>query len=166
MKRRNRLCFFAKDVWHISRSFTHILHTIVCSLAQSRFVKCTFCSEWLHGLALPGPVVNTPVYTYTCRVTVRNTKETSRRRITVTSSFNEISTHKVLTYVDYKTVSGVFQNIYPHPLSTQRVCPLPAPMAGATHSPGSEGVGGQYFGRCQHWIGLSQYNRYVSTYQN
>ncbi len=124
------------------RIFTNILHTIVCSLAQSRFVKCTFCSEWLHGLALPVPVVNTPVYTYNCRVTVRNTKETSRRRITVTSSFNEISTHKVLTYVVFRAVSGVFQNIDPHPLSTQRVCPPLAPMAEGTHSQGSEGVGG------------------------
>jgi hypothetical protein len=31
--------------------------------------------------------------------------------------------HKVLTYVEYRAVSGVFQNIDPHPLSTQRVCP-------------------------------------------
>jgi hypothetical protein len=30
-----------------------------------------------------------------------------------------------------------------HPLTTQRVCPPPAPMAGGTHSPGGEGVGGQ-----------------------
>jgi hypothetical protein len=29
----------------------------------------------------------------------------------------------------------------PHPLSTQRVCPPPAPKAGGTHSPGGEGGG-------------------------
>ncbi len=27
-------------------------------------------------------------------------------------------THKVLTYEEYRSVSGVFQNIDPHPLST------------------------------------------------
>ncbi len=37
-----------------------------------------------------------------------------------------------------------------HPPSTQRVCPPPAPKAGgATHSPGGEGLGGQYFARRQ-----------------
>ncbi len=41
--------------------------------------------------------------------------------------------HKVLTYVEYRAVSGVFQSIDPpYPLSTQRVCPPP-------HSPGGEG---------------------------
>ncbi len=34
--------------------------------------------------------------------------------------------HQVLTYVEYRAVSGVFQNI-PHPVSTQRVCHPPAP---------------------------------------
>jgi hypothetical protein len=33
--------------------------------------------------------------------------------------------HKIHTYVEYRTVSGVFQNIDPHPLSTLRVCPPP-----------------------------------------
>jgi hypothetical protein len=47
--------------------------------------------------------------------------------------------HKALTYVEYRAVSGVFQNIDP---PTQRVCPPPAPKAGVgggTHSPGGEG---------------------------
>jgi hypothetical protein len=41
--------------------------------------------------------------------------------------------HKVLKYVEYRAVSGVFQNIDPpgpHPLYTQRECPFPAPKAG------------------------------------
>jgi hypothetical protein len=38
--------------------------------------------------------------------------------------------HKVLTYVEYRAVSDVFQYIDPHPLSTQRVCPPPAPWGG------------------------------------
>jgi hypothetical protein len=70
-------------------------------------------------------------------------------------------THKVLTYVDYRTVSGVFQNIDPPPtpLSTQRVCPPPAPKAGGTHSPGGEGGGGvNILEDASHRIGLLQYN--------
>jgi hypothetical protein len=51
-------------------------------------------------------------------------------------------THKVLTYVEYRAVSGVFQNIDPPtPLSTQRVLP-PHQRPGGTHSPGGEGGGG------------------------
>jgi hypothetical protein len=58
--------------------------------------------------------------------------------------------HKVLTYIEYRAVSGVFRTILlTPPLSTQLVCPPPAPKAGGTHSPGGEGVGGQYFGRRQ-----------------
>ncbi len=66
------------------------------------------------------------------------------------SSLPVTYTHKVLTYVEYRAVSGVFQNIDPHPLYTQRLCPPPAPKAGGgTHSPGCEGVGGHYCGRRQ-----------------
>jgi hypothetical protein len=54
----------------------------------------------------------------------------------------ESQLYKVLPYVEYRAVSGVFQNIDPHPLSTQRVCPPPS------HSPGGEGVGVN-FGRRQ-----------------
>ncbi len=51
-------------------------------------------------------------------------------------SFENNVQHKVLPYVEYRTVSGVFQNIDPNPLSTQRVYPHPAPKAGwYTHSP-------------------------------
>jgi hypothetical protein len=60
--------------------------------------------------------------------------------------------HKVLTHVEYRAVSDVFQNIDPPPLSpssNQRVCPPPAPKARGTHSPDGEGMGSQYFGRRQ-----------------
>ncbi len=66
--------------------------------------------------------------------------------------------HKVLTYIEYRAVSavsGVFQTTKlltpppPPPLYPARVSPPPAPKAGGTHSPGGEGVGGQYFGRRQ-----------------
>jgi hypothetical protein len=38
--------------------------------------------------------------------------------------------HKVLTYIEYRAVSGIFRTIDPHPLSLYRVCPPPAPKAG------------------------------------
>ena len=59
--------------------------------------------------------------------------------------------HKALTYIEYRAVSGVFRTIdLPTPLHPASVSSL-APKAGAggTHSPGGEGVGGQYFGRRQ-----------------
>ncbi len=46
-------------------------------------------------------------------------------------------------------MSGVFQNIDPHPLTARRVCTLPALCGGMTHSLGGEVVGGHYFGRRQ-----------------
>jgi hypothetical protein len=39
--------------------------------------------------------------------------------------------HKALTYVEYRAVSGVFQNIDPHPLTARRVCTPPPPAFGA-----------------------------------
>ncbi len=72
-----------------------------------------------------------------------------------------IKIHKVLTCEEYRAVSGVFQNIDPHPLSTQRVCPPAAQKAGGTHSPGIEGVGVNILEDARHWIGLLQY--YLST---
>ena len=54
--------------------------------------------------------------------------------------------HKVLTYVEYRAMSDVFQNIDPPPPSPPDECVLPPPnKSGGTHSPGREG--GQYFGR-------------------
>ncbi len=46
-------------------------------------------------------------------------------------------------------MSLVFQNIDPPPPSPPGECvpPPPPTKAGVTHSPGEEGVGGQYFGR-------------------
>jgi len=63
----------------------------------------------------------------------------------------------------YRAVSGVFQNIDPQPLLHPASVSSPRTKGGrvhSAHSPGGEGVGGQYFGRRQtrHWIGLSQYN--------
>ncbi len=64
-----------------------------------------------------------------------------------------ISKHKVLTYVEYRAVSGVFQNIdAPPPLPLASVSfPLTiSEGGGGTHSPGGEGGGGSIiFGRRQ-----------------
>jgi hypothetical protein len=79
--------------------------------------------------------------------------------------------HKVLIYVEYRAVSGVFQNIDPPP-PYQPASVYPPPLVrGRTHLLGGEGVGGQYFGRRQtqlctlhiledarYWIGLLQCN--------
>jgi hypothetical protein len=58
--------------------------------------------------------------------------------------------HKVLTYIEYRAVSGVFQNIDPLPPSPPSKCVLPPHQrrGGGTHSPGGEGVG-ECFGRRQ-----------------
>ena len=45
-------------------------------------------------------------------------------------------------------MSDVFQILTPHPLSNQRVCS--PPKAESTHSPGGEGVGGQYLEDVRH----------------
>jgi len=79
----------------------------------------------------------------------------------------DIYDHKVLTYVEYRAVSSVFQNIdppSPSPVSTQRVCPPTAPKAWATLSPGGEGGGGSIFWKTID-IGFASYMQYdLSTY--
>ncbi len=70
---------------------------------------------------------------------------------------------KVLTYVEYRAVSGVFQNIDPPPLpSPPSECVLPpAPKAGDTHSPGGDWWGGwgvNILEDARNTIGLLQYN--------
>ncbi len=58
--------------------------------------------------------------------------------------------HKVLTYVEYRNVSGVFQNIDPSPPSPPSECVLPPHQRrGIQTRRAVRGVGGQYFGRRQ-----------------
>jgi hypothetical protein len=76
--------------------------------------------------------------------------------------------HKVLTYVEYRAVSDVFQNIYylpytPSPPSECVPSPPPAPRAGGTHSQGGEGDGGSIFWETPA-IGLASSNN-LSTKQ-
>jgi hypothetical protein len=55
-------------------------------------------------------------------------------------------------YLEYRTVSGVFRTIDPPPPLPLASVSSPPPTkggGGCTHSPGVEGVGGQYFGRRQ-----------------
>jgi hypothetical protein len=66
--------------------------------------------------------------------------------------------NKVLTYIEYRAVSGVFRTTLLTPLSSQRVCPPPAPKAGGSHSQGGEGGGVNISEDARHWIGLLQYN--------
>jgi hypothetical protein len=58
--------------------------------------------------------------------------------------------HKVLTYVEYRAVSGVFQNIYPHPPFHPASVSSPRTKGGEAHNRRAVmAVGGQYFGRRQ-----------------
>ncbi len=67
--------------------------------------------------------------------------------------------HKVFTYVEYRAVSGVFQNIDPpRPLSTQRMYPHPASKAGGGNTRRARGGGGNILEDARHWMGLLQYN--------
>jgi len=53
-------------------------------------------------------------------------------------------------YVEYRAVSGVFQNIDPHPLLHPASVSSPRTKGeGGTHSTGGGGMGSQYFGRRQ-----------------
>ncbi len=68
--------------------------------------------------------------------------------------------HKVLTYVyrEQSSVSGVFRTIDPHPLSTQRVCPLPAGGYTLHTRRAVSGWGVNSSDDARHWIDLLQYN--------
>jgi hypothetical protein len=58
--------------------------------------------------------------------------------------------HKVLIYIEYRAVFGVFRTIDPPPPFHPASVSSPRTKGGeGTHSPGGEGVGGQYFGRRQ-----------------
>jgi hypothetical protein len=65
--------------------------------------------------------------------------------------------HKVHTYIEYRAVSGVFRTIDPpHPLSTQRLCPPPAPKGYTRRAVLGWGV--NILEDARHWSGLLQYN--------
>ncbi len=84
-------------------------------------------------------------------------RKNGKLRVLVTDGLH----HKVLTNVEYRAVSGVFQNIDPPPPtpSPRSECVLPPQQRrGGTHSPGGEGVGVNILEDARHWIGLLQYN--------
>jgi hypothetical protein len=71
------------------------------------------------------------------------------------------STHKVLTYVEYRAVSSVFQNIDPPPPSPPSECVLPPHQRRGVHSRWAVRV--NILEDDRHRIGLLQYN--LSTAQ-
>jgi hypothetical protein len=77
---------------------------------------------------------------------------------------NNSLANKVLTYVEYRAVSGVFQNIDPHPPSPPSECVLPRSKGGGvggTRSRGAGGGGVNIFEDARHWFGLSQFNPFT-----
>ncbi len=68
-------------------------------------------------------------------------------------------THKVLTYVEYRAVSGVFQNIDPPPPLPLASVSSPCTKGGGvhTHRP-VRGWGVNILEDARHWIGLLQFN--------
>ncbi len=60
--------------------------------------------------------------------------------------------------IEYRTVSGVFRLLTPHPLSSQRVCPPPHQRRGVHTRRGWGGGGVNISEDARHWIGLLQYN--------
>ncbi len=72
--------------------------------------------------------------------------------------------HKVLIYIEYRAVSGVFRTLSTPP--PQRVCPSPASKAGgyALAAPGGEGVGpwGSIFRKTPD-TGVALYGFYLSA---
>jgi hypothetical protein len=73
--------------------------------------------------------------------------------------------HKVLTYVEYRAVSGVFQNIDPPPPSPPSDCVLPPHQRREVNTRRAvRGWGVNILEDARHWIGLLQYN--LSAVQN
>ncbi len=72
------------------------------------------------------------------------------------------SSQKVITYVEYRAVSGVFQNIDPPPPSQPSECVLPPHQRwGGVHTRRvvrGWGGGFNFLEDATHWIGLLQYN--------
>ncbi len=65
--------------------------------------------------------------------------------------------HKVLTYVEYRAVPGVFQNIGPPPTSPPSECVLPPHQRRGVHTRRAERGGGSIFWKTPA-IGLASYS--------
>jgi hypothetical protein len=82
----------------------------------------------------------------------------TQMRIPSTFSILFYYTHKVLTYKEYRAVSGVFRTIDPPPPFPPSECVLPPHLRRrGTHSPGGKGVGGSIFRKTPD-IGLASYS--------
>jgi hypothetical protein len=89
---------------------------------------------------------------------VQDSTEFRRTDMSRPGAAHDAVDHKVLTYVEYRAVPGVFQNIDLPPPSPPSECVLPPQQRrGGTHSPGGEGVGGSIFWKTPA-IGLASYS--------
>jgi len=85
-------------------------------------------------------------------------------------SLNMCIHHRVLTYIEYRAVSGVFRTIDPPPLLHPASVSSPRTKGGGTHSPGGEGGGRSIFSKTPD-IGLTscsiiplRYTQYLNNY--
>jgi hypothetical protein len=71
--------------------------------------------------------------------------------------------HKVLTYIEYRAVSDVFQNIDPPPPSPPSECVLPPHQRRGVHTRRAVRGWGNILEDARHWIGLLQCNLSTSA---
>jgi hypothetical protein len=68
-----------------------------------------------------------------------------------------VSARKVLTYIEYRAVSGVVRTVDPPPLLHQASVSSPRTKGGGVHTPGRRGGGGSIFWKTPD-IGLASYS--------
>ncbi len=122
---------------------------VICSLQpESTNKNKTFSAPQSNDLIVMGLKEK-----YPSRVTISFTS------IWLCRSELNASHHKVLTYVEYRAVSGVFQNIDPPPPSPPSEYVLPRTKGRGVHTRRAvRGWRVNILEDARHWIGLLQYN--------
>jgi hypothetical protein len=107
------------------------------------------CAQCLAA-ANPSCILHNTIYVSKLRDTTHGLIYSQGARLSPIQIVYDTPVHKVLTYIENRAVSGVFRTMDPPPPLHPASVSFPLTKGGgSTHSPGSEGVGGQYFGRRQ-----------------